>query len=334
MAKNGSARSRQTENHPDAHTLIRAILTILRDSTSGNLYVYLISKKWIHCSNHKCQSERVREKNIACFRSANIGLTASQRKRMSVCMQAQELITEDPDMKIPEKMIALSILVALGILPQAAGAQTRDFAATTTAETSTVASRQTYPNYVRPTTKTMAENYAFDTFGPYPIVGAAAAAGINQWTNSPPEWKQGAEAYGKRFGSNFGIAAVSTTTRFALSAAFKEDSLYYRCECSGVLPRLSHAVISTVTARRGQDGHRVFSVAALVSPYVGTTTAIYGWYPDRFGAKDAFRMGNYNLLIGAGGNVAIEFIFSGRHSLLSRMHLNSRHGAQDSGPNN
>jgi len=151
MAKNGSARSRQTENHPDAHTLIRAILTILRDSTSGNLYVYLISKKWIHCSNHKCQSERVREKNIACFRSANIGLTASQRKRMSVCMQAQELITEDPDMKIPEKMIALSILVALGILPQAAGAQTRDFAATTTAETSTVASRQTYPNYVRPT---------------------------------------------------------------------------------------------------------------------------------------------------------------------------------------
>jgi hypothetical protein len=29
---------------------------------------------------------------------------------------------------------------------------------------------------------------------------------------------------------------------------------------------------------------------------VGTMTAVYGWYPDRYGAKDALRLGNYNLL--------------------------------------
>ena len=71
------------------------------------------------------------------------------------------------------------------------------------------------------------------------------------------------EGYSRRFGSDFGIAAISTTTRYALSEAFKEDTLYYRCECKGVLPRLRHAVISTLTARRGEDGHRVFSFPPL-----------------------------------------------------------------------
>jgi hypothetical protein len=168
--------------------------------------------------------------------------------------------------------------------------------------------------YVRPTQRTKVNNFLFDAFGPYPIAGAAIVAGINQASNAPPEWNQGVEGYSKRFGSDFAIAAVSTTTRYALSEAFKEDALYYRCECRGALPRLSHALISTLTARRGQDGHRVFSFPALVGPYAGSMTAIYGWYPNRYGAKDAFRTGNYSLLIYMGGNIALEFFYSGPHS--------------------
>jgi hypothetical protein len=187
--------------------------------------------------------------------------------------------------------------------------------------------------YTRPTQAIKLRNYLFDGFGPYPIVGAALTAGISQARNGIPEWKQGAEGYGKRIGSDFGIAAVSTTTRYALSEAFKQDALYYRCECTGVFPRLRHAVISTFTARRGSDGHRVFSFPALVAPYVGTMTAVYGWYPDRYGAKDALRMGNYNLLAFMGGNIALEFLYSGPHSLRSRMHLNNRHGAPNPGSN-
>jgi hypothetical protein len=187
--------------------------------------------------------------------------------------------------------------------------------------------------YVRPTQKTQLSNFAFDAFGPYPIVGSAVAAGVNQFTNSPPEWNQGMEGYGKRFGSDFGIAAVGTTTRYALAEALREDTLYYRCACRGVVPRLGHAIFSTLTARHGADGHVVFSIPALVAPYAGSMTAVYGWYPDRFGAKDAFRIGNYSLLTYAGGNIALEFLYSGPHSLLSRMHLNNTHGALDPGPN-
>jgi hypothetical protein len=188
-------------------------------------------------------------------------------------------------------------------------------------------------SYVRPTEGTKAINYAFDTFGPYPIAAAGVTAGINQFTNSPPEWGRGAEGFGKRFGSDFGIAAIATTAHYGMAEAFREDTLYYRCECSGLFPRLGHAVISTVTGRHGEDGHRAFSFSALAAPYAGSMIAVYAWYPDRFGAKDAFRMGNYSLLTFVGGNIALEFFYSGPHALISRLHLNNTHGSPIEGPN-
>jgi hypothetical protein len=174
--------------------------------------------------------------------------------------------------------------------------------------------------YRRPTEKTKLRNYAFDAFGPYPIAGAALVAGLNQSEKTPPEWGQGAGAYGQRFGSNLAIAAVTTTTRYALAEAFREDTVYYRCECRGFFRRFRHAMISTVTARRGEDGHRRLSFPSIVAPYAGTMTAVYAWYPERYGPKDALRMGNYNLLAFMGGNLALEFIYGGPHTLFSRLH--------------
>jgi hypothetical protein len=236
-------------------------------------------------------------------------------------------------MKMRGLMLLLLAIAGLAALPVLAKAQSP---ADSGQSSSTVASTSpALPDltYMRPTQKTKLRNYAFDAFGPYPIVGAGLAAGVHQAYNAPPEWKQGAEGYGKRIGSDFGIAAVTTTTRYALSEAFREDALYYRCECKGVFPRLRHAVISTLTARRGDDGHRVFSIPALVAPYAGIMTAVYGWYPGRYDYKDGFRMGNYSLLWYAGGNIALEFLYSGPHSWLSRMHMNNRHGAPASGSN-
>jgi hypothetical protein len=183
--------------------------------------------------------------------------------------------------------------------------------------------------YQRPTEKVKLVNYFFDAFGPFPIVGSALVAGINQATNVVPEWGQGFGGYGRRWGSNYGIGAVTTTTRYGLAKLLGEDTLYYRCECKGFFPRLNHALFSTFTGRRGADGHRVFSVPSLVAPYVGTMTAVYGWYPERYNAKDGFRQGNYTLLAYAGGNVVLEFFPSGPHSLLTKMHLQNRHAAPE-----
>jgi len=230
------------------------------------------------------------------------------------------------------QITVLLLLTGIATLPLAK-AQTLVDSSDSSVTVASASTTQTLPDltYVRPTQATKLHNYFFDTFGPYPIAGAAFAAGIGQAYNTPPEWKQGAEGFGKRIGSAFGIAAVTTTTRYGLAEAFKEDTLYYRCECKGVLPRLRHALISTLTARRGEDGHSVFSFPALIAPYAGTMTAVYTWYPGRYDAKDALRMGNYTLLGYVGGNIALEFLYSGPHSLLSRMHLNNGRGAPDPG---
>jgi hypothetical protein len=242
------------------------------------------------------------------------------------------ILKEDLDMKMHPIMLLWLAIASLTALPLLAKAQSLvDASASTSPAALPMNAALPDLTYTRPTQKMKIRNYAFDAFGPYPIVGAAFAAGINQLQNTPPEWNQGAEGFGKRFGSDFAVAAVTTTTRYGLAEAFKEDTLYYRCECRGVLPRLRHAVISTFTARRGEDGHRVFSFSSLVAPYAGTMTAVYAWYPGRYDAMDGLRMGNYSLLGYVGGNVALEFLYSGPHSLLSRMHLNNTHGAPDPG---
>jgi len=230
-------------------------------------------------------------------------------------------------------VLLLSAIASLATLQVQAKAQSLTDSESSSGKVASTVPAPPDLTYTRPTQATKLHNYLFDTFGPYPVVGAALAGGINQADNTPPEWKQGAEAYGKRVASDFAIAGVTTTTRYALAQAFREDTLYYRCECKGVFPRLGHAMISTFTSRRGTDGHRVFSFPALIAPYAGTMTAVYAWYPGRYDAKDGFRMGNYSLLGYVSGNVALEFLYSGPHSLLHRMHLNNAHGAPDPRPN-
>jgi hypothetical protein len=244
-------------------------------------------------------------------------------------------------MKI-ETILAVVLVVGAGVAMQPAAVRAQGPAGTGTSQTpdsrtSPAASNATatkheheHLTYVRPSEKTKLTNYFFDGYGPYPIVGAAIVAGINQADGTPPEWGGGGTAFAKRWGSNYGINAVTTTSRYALSEVLHEDTLYYRCQCKGFFPRLGHALISTLIARHGDDGRYTFSVPDLVSPYVGTMTAAYAWYPGRFSYKDGFRMGNYNLLALAGGNVAIEFLYHGPHTFLSHIYLNNRHAAPES----
>jgi len=238
-------------------------------------------------------------------------------------------------LRLPKEFQALTVrgivLMLLVSAPLLAKAQSAIDSGSSSAAIAGTSPAQPDLAYTRPSGKTKVHNYLFDAFGPYPIVGAALAAGVNQFDNTPPEWGPGAAGYSKRFGSDFGIAAVTTTTRYAFAQALGQDTLYYRCLCKGAFPRLSHAVFSTFTARVGDQGRRVFSFPAVVAPYAGTMTAVYAWYPGRYGAKDAFRMGNYSMLGYIGGNIALELLYSGPHALLSRMHLNNGHGAPSPG---
>jgi hypothetical protein len=234
-------------------------------------------------------------------------------------------------MKLRQAILVLSMVPFAGSLSELASSQTQFVELEAAPASASLATTGHVPSYTRPTARQRAGNYGLLTFGPLPTAETAASAGIDQFDSSPPEWKQGAEGFGKRFASDFGIATVATTTRYALSEVFREDSLYYRCECTGVFARTAHAAVSAVTARRGTDGHRAFSLSALVAPYAGSTAAVYGWYPGRFGMKDAFRMGNYGLLTTTGGDVVIEFFSKIPHSLFHRRHEHDGYSSPDTG---
>lgn len=162
-----------------------------------------------------------------------------------------------------------------------------------------------------------------DSVGPYPIMEALFTAGLHQATDNPPEWRQGFPAFSERFGSNMGITAAGNAVRYGTAWAMKIDPRFHKCRCTGFGPRLGHAVKATAFARRQGSGSSVLSIPNLFAPYAATTAAVYAWYPSRYSGKDAFRMGNYNLLGTVGSNIAFEFMPPKVQDFLHRMHLSS-----------
>lgn len=162
--------------------------------------------------------------------------------------------------------------------------------------------------YQRPTGADTLHAILSDSVGPYPVFMALATAGIHQGTNNPPDWDQGAGAFAARFGSNMGVTLTGNAARYGLAAAMNVNTLYYRCSCTGAGARVRHAVLSTFVSRQRDTGERVFSYPNVVAPYAATFTAVYAWYPRRYEAMDAFRMGNFNLLGTMGSNLAFEFL--------------------------
>jgi hypothetical protein len=173
--------------------------------------------------------------------------------------------------------------------------------------------------YVRPTEAQKFDNFAWNALGPVAFAGSSVAAAIDQGFTFPHAWGQGADAYGARVASNLGISLITATAQYSLAEAFHEDTNYYRCTCAGFFPRFLHAAVSSVTARRGEDGHRVFSIAVAGSPFVGPMAAANSWIPSKDGPSLGFRMGYHNLMGQFGQDEALEFLYGGPHTLLGRI---------------
>ena len=171
-------------------------------------------------------------------------------------------------------------------------------------------------DYVRPNFRQRLRSYAWRTYGPVTMSELLMGSALSQADNVPPEWHQGWGAYGERFASHVGASAIGGTTGFALAEALRLDTKYYPCTCKGIWPRVRHALLSTITARAGEDGHRVFSVPSVAAPYASAFSTL-GWYPSRYGPKDSFRTGNYNLADTFGQNIALEFL----SPLLRKIHI-------------
>ena len=163
--------------------------------------------------------------------------------------------------------------------------------------------------YVFPSAKRRFNRYVNSTVGPSSLLRNAASAGIQHWDNSPLEWGQGMQGYGKRFASTVGSNAIRQSVTYGLSEAFKLDTGFEKSKHKKIWPRLKDALVQNVTSRT-RSGKRVLSAPILIGVYTGTIIPNETWYPERYSYKDGLRGGSYSLLIGFGVNVVREFFFN------------------------
>ena len=178
---------------------------------------------------------------------------------------------------------------------------------TQTTTTQTTTTQTTTPDYVFPTADERFKRYVKDTVGPWRLLRTGAAAGIQQWRDSPEEWGQGMKGYGKRFASGMGRNAIQQTVTYGLDSAFNLDTGFKRSKRKGFGPRLKDALLENVTSRT-KSGNRVIAAPRFVGIYTGSIIATETWYPDRYNYKDGLRQGTTTVLMSFGINVVREFL--------------------------
>lgn len=166
---------------------------------------------------------------------------------------------------------------------------------------------QTAGPYVRPDAKTRTKRYLNNLIGPYALAPQVVRAGVSTWRNSPEEWGDGWEGFGRRTASNLGENTIRQTAIYGLDEAFKLDSHFYRSQKKDARSKLKNALISPVTAR-SRSGKRVIGFPRIIGAYGSSIVAYQTWYPDRYNYKDGLKSGTISLGINAAFNIFKEFV--------------------------
>ena len=115
----------------------------------------------------------------------------------------------------------------------------------------------------RPLTQPERSHLYLETMiNPFGYIKAGFSAGIDQWSDKPPEWGQGASGYGKRYVNILGQYSIQRTVTFGLSSALHEDNRYFNSGKKEFWPRIGYALSSGILARH-DDGSRHISISQL-----------------------------------------------------------------------
>jgi hypothetical protein len=149
-------------------------------------------------------------------------------------------------------------------------------------------------------------HYAYSVVQPQAILFPAFQAGLNQDRNTPHEWGQGAEGYGRRFASVYGEHLIGSTVGNAIAFGLHEDNRYFKSRKTEIGRRLSYAITSVLLARH-DDGSRFISYSAIGGGAAGAFIS-RTWQPQStHSAGDAAVSFGYAIAERAGINVAREF---------------------------
>jgi hypothetical protein len=148
--------------------------------------------------------------------------------------------------------------------------------------------------------------YERSFINPESLIGPAMGAGIGQWRNTPSEWGQGAEGFGRRFASGYGRSVIGRTIGFGVATVDHEDPRFVPSNESGIWRRTKHAVAWTFISRNDRGG---------VMPAFSRLAGVYGagfianaWEPPSQDTnRAALVRGSTALLSSVGWHVFEEF---------------------------
>jgi hypothetical protein len=156
--------------------------------------------------------------------------------------------------------------------------------------------------------------YMTETYlNPSVLTGPAFRAGLRMAnppgkgvTRYPPEWRQGAEAFGRNYGDALTERTSFQTARFATGIITREDQRYIPSSSHNVLARSLHA-LSFTFVDRSDSGHRMPAlsnfVGAAAGGFVGNSYLPAGFNDvTHAGQRATLRFG-----FAAGGNLFREF---------------------------
>jgi hypothetical protein len=114
---------------------------------------------------------------------------------------------------------------------------------------------------------------------PYTFVFVAAEAGFNQARNSPKEYGQGAEGYGKRYGA--GLADGLTDGVFVTGvfpSLLHQDPRYYRLGDGTFSHRTGYA-FTRILVTRQDSGRKAFNFSEILGSFSSSALAV-AYYPE------------------------------------------------------
>jgi hypothetical protein len=130
---------------------------------------------------------------------------------------------------------------------------------------------------------------ARSSFDPVVVVWYGFLAGISQAENSEPGFGQGAEGYGKRYGSAFADGTIENfMTGAVLPSLLRQDPRFFQSGHGGFVHRAGYAV-SRIFITRADSGHQQFNFSEVLGSAASATISTYSYHPkaDRTVANTA-----------------------------------------------
>ena len=140
---------------------------------------------------------------------------------------------------------------------------------------------------------------------PGSYIRATISAVPNHLSNTPADYGQGWDAFGKRYVNTFATYALQDTAAQGLAAVAHYEMRYIQCKCTDVMGRIRHALAFNFVTY-DKDGKTVFNWPSIVGGYaVGMLSTTYT--PNQKWSAEGIQAGNSAFYFGFASSLLQEF---------------------------